>query len=229
MTLGISLTQFQIADLKVILDVGPQALQTVIDRLSSERPIPLDLNGLESVVGEVIPEPLGAAKSILRQALALHGLIKQRESESSPVLEALTAAIQKEASWSENEIARWTGLVPKLNDLLNLQAVHLVSATLDLSYEHENLYSRARILTDIRPMFSRDATKIEAAVVSSILYLRFENIEGGRELSIAMDESDVKQLMKQCERALKKAATARNLMDGVAKVPTVITGEENHD
>jgi hypothetical protein len=78
-------------------------------------------------------------------------------------------------------------------------------------------------------VFSRDAAKIEGAVVSSTLYLRFENIEGGRELSIAMDESDVKELMKQCERALRKASTARNLMDSVAKVPTIITGEENHD
>lgn len=229
MTLEINLTQSQIADLKVILDVGQQALQTAINRLSSERPIPLDPNGLESVVREVIPEPLGAAKSILRQALALHGLIKQRGFESFPLLEAVTAAIRKEATWSGDEIVRWTGLLPQLNNLLNLQAVHLVSATLDLSYEHENIYASARILTDIRPVFSRDATKIDGAVVSSTLYLRFENIEGGRELSIAMDESDVKELMKQCERALRKAATAQNLMDSVAKVPTIITGEEIHD
>jgi hypothetical protein len=130
MILEISLAQSQIADLKVILDVGSQPLQRVIDWLSGQGPVPLDPSGLESVVREVIPHPLGAPKSILKQALALHGLVKQR-GESSPVLEAVTAAIQKEASWSGDEIARWTGLVPQLNELLNVQAIHLVSDTLE--------------------------------------------------------------------------------------------------
>ena len=41
----------------------------------------------------------------------------------------------------------------------------------------------------------------------------------------ALDEADVLELTRQCNRALKKARTAQDLMKIKANTPTVITGE----
>ena len=99
------------------------------------------------------------------------------------------------------------------------------STTLDLMYEYENLLQSARVVTDIRPVFSQDATWIEGSVVSHTLRLRYDSTEGDHSISIAVDESDIRELERQCRRALLKAQTARTLMVEQAKVPTVISGD----
>src|SRR5262249_55776961 len=98
-------------------------------------------------------------------------------------------------------------------------AVRLVSITLDLMFEHENLLQGAHVVTDIRPLFSEDATRVEGSVVSHTLRLRYVSTEGDHTISIAMDESDIHELARQCKRALLKAQTARSLMMDKAEVP----------
>lgn len=56
--------------------------------------------------------------------------------------------------------------------------------------------------------------------------LRYDSIDGNHQLSIAMDELDVRELAKECERALRKATTARHLMKDKVNVPTIISGEQ---
>ena len=107
-------------------------------------------------------------------------------------------------------------------------AFRIVANALNLSYDYANLYLRARIITDIRPLFSKDAESIEGAVISYTLRLSIRSANGQNELSMAMDEADVLDLAQQCDRAFKKAHTARKIMKMQAEIPTVITGE-THD
>ena len=99
---------------------------------------------------------------------------------------------------------------------------------LDLSYDYANLLQTTRIVTDIRPIFDNDVTKIDAAVVSFTLRLSYDNTEGNHGLSIAMNQADVKALREQCDRALKKSALAR---DTIALLPlrVTISGSEDYE
>jgi hypothetical protein len=49
-------------------------------------------------------------------------------------------------------------------------------------------------------------------------------MNGSHEMAIALDESDVNELLEICQRALKKAETARSFMKDVGKLPTMIPG-----
>ena len=119
---------------------------------------------------------------------------------------------------------RWRIREPELRRLLEHPRIWAIAKTLDLSYDYANLLQDARILTDVRPVFDRDATAIEAAVVSFTLRLRYDGLDGNHSLSIALNQEDVRALGAECERATKKAGVAADLMSRRASVRTIITG-----
>ncbi len=168
-----------------------------------------------------------AAESVTRLCLALNGVMRHSQLDADSVVSSIQSTIEREARWTNEEIDRWTSIEPIFVRLLGSSAFRVVAKAMDLSYEYANLYRRARILTDIRPLFMSDAESVEAAVISYTLRLRFDSADGEHELSIAMDEGDVRELRDQCERALKKARVARDLMANTAAIPTIVTGERS--
>ena len=220
------LRKHQIDDLKAICDLGSEGLRSVADQLTDLTPPPMSPDSLFDAVVVMIPNQKSVAEALIRQVLSLHSLIRQGGLSEEDVVEGITDAVSNE--WTEALLAKWKDLVPELRNFLSLRAVRLVATAIDLSYEYANLLSGARIITDIRPIFSDDAGKIEGAVVSHTLRLRFDNVEGDHELSIAMDKSDIEKLARQCERALRKAHTAHDLMVNTATVPTIISGSSEH-
>ena len=138
------------------------------------------------------------ANSIVREGLFVSGWLRQGETIAE-VQDAIREALK--ASWTDQNVEKWKTLEQPLAELLALPALRLVASTIDLSYEYTNLWRGARILTDIRPIFNEEVTAVDGAVVSHTFRLRFDAVDGHHELSIAMDEADIKILAKQCERA----------------------------
>ena len=92
---------------------------------------------------------------------------------------------------------------------------------LDLSYDCDNLLQRSRVLTDIRPLFTDDAGRIEGAVVAHTLRLRYDQAGRNEEISFSLDAADLRQLVVHCDRALLKEKTARRFLMEDADVPTI--------
>jgi hypothetical protein len=174
----------------------------------------------------VLGEQKEAAESVIRQAYILYGPIRQHERTVEEVLNGIRACFESEA-WTNENLSKWDAVAPHFGALLSLPIIRLVTSALDLSYEYTNLLRGIRILTDIRPIFDDSATGIQGAVIAHALRLRFESVEGPHELNISVDESDIKEIAEQCDRALKKARTARKLMQERAKIPTTESGTDD--
>jgi hypothetical protein len=217
------LTQRQSDDLHAICRLTPQQIRLVVQALAELEPIPLHSQKVFASVKTALGEQPDVADALCRQALSPRGLIRQWDLTTDDAVRGITAGIEKHKDWEPENVDKWKQLEPEFRILLESRAIQLTASAIDLSYEYANLYRRGRIITDVRPLFSSDANAIEGAVVSYTLRLRFDNIEGEHDFSIAMDQQDIDQLMEQCERAKAKASTAKNLM--TAHVPTIITGE----
>lgn len=217
------LDKFQRDDFRVIADLGPDSLQAVVERLRQLELVPVRPDKLHEAAAAALGDSHAAAEAIIREALMIYGWIRRSELDISEANELLTEAIQ--ANSTDEEFERWESVEELFAELLALPILRLVAIATDLSYEYTNLWAGARIITDIRPIFSHDATDVDGAVVSHSFRLRFESMDGRHELNIAMDESDIRELARQCDRALRKAHTARTLMADRAKVPTLIAGE----
>ena len=211
----------------VIRDLGAETIQAIIDKLSSLDPPPIRPSDLHRALKDILPDRLYEANILMRQLMSLYTLRRQRGVSAKELLEGLSRSITTaEPRWNDEEISRWNALEPQLQSLLSLSVVWTVVKGLDLSYDYTNLLQNAKILTDIRPVFDEDASNIQGAVVSYTLRLYFDSLEGSKSLSIALDEKDVEKLLKVCERALKKAKTAKNFMHKHDVKRTFIPGEE---
>jgi len=224
------LLPYQLADLEVIRDIGEAKLRAVIERLQNIQTVPRRAKDLHKEIAAALEDKSEVAGRILGPLLSLRAIIRQRRLSADEVIEGLRYGIEtSDSEWTPEEMDRWSSVEPLIKDLLFVRAVRLVATALDLSYEYQNVLQGARIVTDIRPVFNEEGDGIEVAVVSQTLRLRYDTTEGDHSLSIAMDENDVRDLERQCQRALKKARTARDLMTKQASIPTTISGEGSHE
>jgi hypothetical protein len=100
-----------------------------------------------------------------------------------------------------------------LGKLLNIDTLKTVAKAARLQRDSERLYCNAKILSDIRPVFSEDPTiRPESAVLTHALKIGYH--EGGdhREFHVALDFEDLVSLGAVVHRAIAKDKTLRELM-----------------
>jgi hypothetical protein len=219
------LAPHQSEDLQAICILDPNEIQSALQGLGKLEPVPLHSRQIFSAVKSAIPKHPEAADALTRQALSLRGMMRQWGLATSDLLSGISAAIEQHEDWQSDDVEKWKAIEGGFRQLIESQPIRLTANAIDLSYEYANLYRRGRVITDVRPLFSDNADVIEGAVVSYTLRLRFDNIEGEHDFSIAMDQQDIEQLVEQCQRAMTKARTAKELMTRSVSVPTIITGE----
>lgn len=216
MTLQIRATNHQLADLKRIVVVGPDKLAQVRAKLGLIQTPTLRPQELLASVGEVISAE--EAQSLVRQLLSLHGVVRQSGHSVAKVVAGVRSAVQQQGADAGIDVDAWSTVEGELSQLLEERSVRLATTAIELAYDYANLLRRTKILTDIRPLYDEAGDHIEGAVVSYTLRLRYDSADGEHELSIALDDEDIKRLAVQCNRAIHKARAAAALMQktGVA-------------
>ena len=79
----------------------------------------------------------------------------------------------------------------------------------DLRYNHENVLGRARLITELQPIFAKNAQEIRTFIVGHTLRIEYVSAGKAETLSLALDDRDVELLRRECDRATEKSATVR--------------------
>jgi hypothetical protein len=215
-------------DLGIIREIRPDRLRELGQILQEHPPI-LTVEELEAIISEFVPS--GKARSVARQLLALCTLRRDTRVTVEQLLQRLTEGLEavsaKEMRWTAKQFEQWRKILPSLHVLLASENVETASKALDLAFEYANLLRSALIVTDIRPVYNFDGSDIRAAVVSQTLRIYFDTEEMSQSLSIAIDEQDIVRLKESCEKALRKAHTAKQLLQERLGLRATITGEDN--
>lgn len=114
--------------------------------------------------------------------------------------------------------AQLDALPSRLERLLGLEdTVGVVSKAIYLWSQHENVFSDAQILTDVRPVFQSDATVAPAAAMIvhklRITYRRPQE-RYAQDIFLALDSEDIASLRRALDRAEKKAQSLSEGMTG---------------
>lgn len=228
----LTLRQRQLEDLVLLRDIGSEALAAINETVSELPGPPLRPQELRDAIRRVLTDRERDVDRITSQLLSLFALRRHRRLSAQEVLDGLLYGIERirdpKARWSEEEQARWESIQPQLLELLSQENIWTVAKAVDLSYDYANLFQGGRIVTDIRPIFDAAASKMKGAVVSFTFRLDYDNPEGNHNLSIAMDESDVRILGVECERALSKARAAQEGMTKGQQLRTIIAGADDN-
>ncbi len=219
------------ADLALISELGSETVQRLTQHLNSLPQEPVSPGKLQEAIAAALgPASGSASEPILRQLLALHGVLRNLNINPNQIFGALRLALDpSESGWTHEQFEAWKGVEREVKNLFNSEIIYLSAKALDLSYEHAELLQRARILTDIRPVFSDDATQLRGTVISHTLIVRYDDPQGDHVLSLSIDEDDIQLLMKQCERAMLKSRTAQSELQAKAKIPTIIPGRQGNN
>ena len=112
-------------------------------------------------------------------------------------------------------------LSDRIKSLLSFDKTMAVTAkAFDVMTEHARTFCRARILSDIRPVFTNLDEFASAAVIIHNLQIGFH--EGGtgehKEFYVALDTNDIQNLKEVIERAEKKTVALEAILN-TSKVP----------
>jgi hypothetical protein len=131
----------------------------------------------------------------------------------------------------DNAIKHWQAARPVIVEALTGFSKHPLAIAAkgeQLAYVREKLFTQARIVTEIRPVFDEAGKEILRAVVSHELVIDYYQGQEGKRIQIGLDAADVIQLRRACERAERKAAAIK-LSLGELPWETAVLAEPSDD
>jgi hypothetical protein len=157
------------------------------------------IDGIQSTDLEDVPETL----------ISLYIVLAHSKQEPSEVIEDIQRALEENAQLRfPNEISQ------RLSQLLDFEPLVVSAKAEGLMYEYENIFSTARVVTDIRPVFGFDVEDLpKAAVIIHTLSLHYYHEGNHREIRLALDEFDIDDIIEALERASKKAESLKSVLE----------------
>ncbi len=104
-------------------------------------------------------------------------------------------------------------LAERIKQLIEIDSVGITAKATDVLTEHQRIFCHARILSDIRPVFSEDLHAAESALIVHTLQIGFYENGEHKEFYVALDTDDIEKLKKIVERAESKTT----MLEGVLK------------
>jgi hypothetical protein len=150
---------------------------------------------------EQVEEVLGVLFNLVQTAAKWH-----EAGESTPFLPTLFHALNGPEPVDADKLQRFTA---RAGELLSLKVIEVTSKALAVQVENSKIFCDARVVSELRPVFSdsdSDGIKAEAAVIVHQLKLVFHT--GGDydrdAVFISCDRGDLVALKKVLDRAIAK-------------------------
>lgn len=141
--------------------------------------------------------------------LELHGF------SAGDIIEAITNDLsdlfEKESFYKKKQVLR-----DRLTKLLgSIKILQITAKGYDLMAEYDKVFIGSRIITDIRPIFpSLDASvsSVASAIIVHNLKITYQKGKSRKDIFVAMDSNDIKQLRSELDRAETKSSSVRNII-----------------
>ena len=100
----------------------------------------------------------------------------------------------------------------RLKSLLGVRPLSILSKAHGLRTDFANIFSDAKVISDIRPIWDGAVTNPpEGVVITQTLKLEYSSIDGSEELYLYLDKDDIALLISVLTRAQEKIATLESL------------------
>ena len=102
----------------------------------------------------------------------------------------------------------------RLIQLLSFDSFVVSAKAEGLMYEYENVFSTARVFTDIRPVFGIDTQELpKAGIITHMLSIHYFHGGQHKEINIALDEVDIVTIFDALERANNKGESLKSVLE----------------
>jgi len=209
---SLTIPEEALPDLKRIAELDDKLFNSLLSAIGESTPA-LTRDQFARKISERVKIPDEAdLQAVLRAAFSLYMVKERAELSAREISEAvIDSALISQAEFppDKKEMLR-----NRLTVLLDFdESLGISVKALDVMTEHERIFCGARILSDIRPVFSDH--QLESASAATIIHnLQIEFHQDGRhhEHYFALDTDDIQTLKKVIERAEKKTTALQAIL-----------------
>jgi len=207
-----------VAGIKALLEIPDDRVDALLDALKQAEPQFNVQDLAESVSEEAGLSPV-LTESVLDAVASLYRTFDPNSpaSDVEPFLEyrVKPALMAAKLLPGEGEDLKWAKFKRFFEGAFSYErSVGTTIKAGPVLTEHERIFDKAKILTDLRPIYRRDVSeKPDAALVVHMLKITQRDPHDRRtDLCFALDTRDVQALKDTIERALDKEGTIRRVM-----------------
>lgn len=113
--------------------------------------------------------------------------------------------------------AQLPALRSRVAEILNIKSLDLVARAQNVLIEHSQIFSTARIVSDLRPVFG-DQISFDplGVVIVHMLNISYRNAGRRETFAVALDEKDIDDLMDVLQRAKDKGVTLKRIVESTS-------------
>lgn len=198
------------AGLAKLLNLSSEDTQRVISALEN---VPIT-NTLRQTLAERFSTldaiPQGEADEAAETLTALYIVLAHSNDPPSEMASEIADALKE----IEIELKFPDEAQERLVQLLSFDSLVVSAKAEGLMYDYENVFSTARVFTDIRPVFGLDAQELpKAGVITHMLSIHYFHGMQHKEINIALDEIDMDNIMDALVRADNKGETLKSVLE----------------
>ncbi len=199
-------------DLKRIAELDDDLFNSLMSAIGEATPTLTREQFSDQISQKVkLPDEGDHLEAVLRTAFVLYGF-RERTGIST---QDLTQAVTDSATVTKAEFPadKREKLRSRLALLLSFdKSLGVTLKALDVMTEHERIFCRARILSDIRPVFAEELESAPGAMIIHNLQIGFHKAGKHQEYYFALDTDDIQKLKKIIERAEKKTIALQAIL-----------------
>jgi hypothetical protein len=206
------------------LSNSAKLLEAIADfpaKFASMRPESFTAKSMNAFFANYVEDEL--ASNFTTSVIGFYKHVKQTKLSDEEALKFLS-----EFASSENDID--ISYKHDLNDaivrLLKSDNMSLVLKGSKLYYEINETPDVIEIVTEIRPVFSNDASQMKAFIIRNVLHVKTEKFLNIDEHEFSLSRDQLLELREKCDRAIKKIEAARKRMSEISENGVAIFGEQ---
>lgn len=209
----------------VLIEIGPKKLDGLISELDKVE-LTLDTSELADKLAAAIEFDSDRIEQAMHTVLIpLNSLRADFRMATDDFTRLLSDMIElQNEKWHKKHGEQWRDVAPKLKLLLAPNGYFaLLSKTYQLLANRPAVAQQLKILTELRPVYDDELTATRAMVLTSTMVVHYDEAGESKCLHVTVDQSDLKALQEQLDRAEKKVQLLEE-QAGRLEVPVLVAG-----
>lgn len=199
-----------LAGLKALIGLGPDRV-TALCELARDLPLTLSMRGLTNHLANKLKiETRAVSQFVMGALMPLNHLRVHLKLETPDLMRALSANLEQEApeQWRAENLADWKAIEGRVGPLFEKDNFFSVSnKAYQLLVNRPNPVQDIKILSELRPVYSEDATSVKAFVLAMTLVVDYFEGDAKKTIHLSMDMDDLRSLTLEVDRAKLKRET----------------------
>jgi hypothetical protein len=205
-----SIPEAGLVGLKALISLGPEGV-TALCELAKDLSLTLNIRGLTNrLSSELNVETRVVSQFVMGALMPLNHLRVHLKLETLDFLKALSDTLEKEApeKWRSENLVGWKAIEGRVVPLFERDNFFSVSnKSYQLLVNRPNPVQNVQILTELRPVYSEDATSVRAFVLAKTLVVDYFEGDTKKTIHLSMDMDDLRSLASEVDRAKLKRET----------------------